>query len=405
MSVLAQEIDAITNASEHIDFIKAMLQKHAASEERKQELLKKLHIVEQRAGDSRLHLAVLGEFSGGKSTFINALLKNRLLKSARVATTASATHITFGPVLKVKATFSSGACIEATALDTHDLSQAIARIKSLPLKILPIREAINLLTADQVIADTLKRVDIALPSRSLQSGLSIIDTPGIGAGGESTQRHAHITQAVVEQYADAAIVLIPSAQPMSYTLLSFLQNTARAFLQRCIFVVTSMDTQSEEERQKTLAFVRQTLIKQLALNNPFVYQCSAISVFFDLGAAATHESPSRQEWQDQFSRLEHVLLKEVVRQRHLMISERLTALFQLLLLELERDMQTRQDVIEKEMQQLQSAHVSVVSDRLGTQRERQHRLRLEAEGLKHDRAVLMRRQQSLEQLTTKLMMT
>ena len=45
--------------------------------------------IRKKANDSMLYLAVVGEFSSGKSTFINALLGFRLLKEAVMPTTAA----------------------------------------------------------------------------------------------------------------------------------------------------------------------------------------------------------------------------------------------------------------------------------------------------------------------------
>ena len=404
ISAMAQEIDATVSASEHIDFIKVMLQKHSTSEERLRELIEPLTLVERRAADPVLHLAILGEFSSGKSTFINALLKHRLLKSARVATTASATHITFGPKLSVNATFLDGKCVQATALDTRQLSQAIAQIRSQPVKIFPIREAIELLTTDQTVADAVERVDISLPSRSLRAGLSIIDTPGIGAGAAATKMHSQITQTVIEKYADAAIVLVPSAQPMSKTLIAFLQNSPRHFLQRCIFVVTSMDTQLEADRQTILAFVRQCLTKKIGLLEPAVYQCAAMAVLPSIVPIPADQQLIRTAWQQQFSRLEDFLLKEVLRQRHLVISERLASLCRSLLLELEADIETRQSIVRNGVQKLETDCLSVVNELLGDHRERQHRLMLKAQDIERDQNELIRRRQMLETLTQRLAM-
>ena len=348
------------HASEHIAFIQKMLKKHSASSDRKQTLLKQLEFAEQRAADPNLNLAVLGEFSSGKSTFINALLRQRLLKSARVATTASATYITFSPTLNVKATFLDGSCISATALDTTKLSGAITQITARSVGNLPIRTVIDLLTSNQTVADKVRRVDISLPNRHLKSGLSIIDTPGIGAGSDHTKMHSQIAQAVVEQSADAAIVLIPSAQPMSSTLLAFLQSTARHFLHRCIFVVTAMDNQDSEEQRRVLGFVYHCLTKKLGLRKPSLYECAAVTALPVLGKIPVDKQPIWLDWQQAFYKLETLLVQEVARQRNLIISEKLIYLFQALLVELKADVQARQNTIERGEKQLQENSIEAL---------------------------------------------
>ncbi len=74
---LVKEIDAITNASERISFAKNIIQKHSVSSRRKKTLFELLQFIEKRTTNATLYLAILGEFSSGKSTFINALLRQR----------------------------------------------------------------------------------------------------------------------------------------------------------------------------------------------------------------------------------------------------------------------------------------------------------------------------------------
>ena len=396
------EVDAIAQSSEHIAFIRTMLQKHSVAGARRNELFRQLRLAEHRSMGRVLRVAILGEFSSGKSTFINALLGQRLLKSARVATTASATFITYGPRLKVTATFLDGSCIQATAFEMARLHRAITRIQPDLSETILIREAVDLLTADQVIANTVKQVDISLPSPFLQRELSIIDTPGIGAGGEYTHSHVQITQAVVEQSADAVIVLIPSAQPMSNTLLSFLQSSAHRFLHRCIFVMTAMDTQTQADRQKIWSFVNHCLIKKLSLKNPKVYECSAIAALPTVGKIPAYQQSIWAAWQQQFIKLEAILFQEIVRQQNLMISEKLIHLFQALLREVSTDMNAQKTAIDESIHQLGEQN-SVTNNTLENDKTREHQLRVKANDIIRDMDELAQRQRQLKTLNAILL--
>jgi len=175
---LMAEIDGITNASEHLEFAKHLIGKHAFDAERRTKLNQQLDRIVKRINAPTLYLTVIGEFSSGKSTFINGLLRQRLLKASRVATTASATYITHGTIFSVSVTFTDGSYIQATELDTAPLHRAIAKMKPELSAQLPLQQLIDLLTSDQEIADRVKHIDIALPEARLESGLAIIDTPG-----------------------------------------------------------------------------------------------------------------------------------------------------------------------------------------------------------------------------------
>lgn len=60
---------------------------------KKRRFQKAIASTKARAGNPYLHIALIGDFSAGKSTFINALLKQELLKTAWYATTAVPTLI------------------------------------------------------------------------------------------------------------------------------------------------------------------------------------------------------------------------------------------------------------------------------------------------------------------------
>ena len=82
--------------------IESLISSHLSGE-KKLTLLDKYTKLSNRVADSKFYLAVVGEFSSGKSTFINALLRKRLLKEAVKPTTAAATFIEKkGEVLKIK---------------------------------------------------------------------------------------------------------------------------------------------------------------------------------------------------------------------------------------------------------------------------------------------------------------
>ena len=360
---LFEEIDAITNASEHISFTRNIIHKHSVSDQRKQNLFEQLQSIEKRTTNATLYLAVLGEFSSGKSTFINALLRQRLLKSARVATTASATYIKYGDILSLGVAFSNNRnrCIWATESSNSHLCRAISQLKTDLPKQLSFKELLDLLTSDQDVADWVKRIHISLPEERLKLGLSIIDTPGIGAGADYTQNHSMVTQSVIRESADAAIVLIPSAQPMSDTLISFLKTTASHFLHRCVFVVTAMDDQEEEQRKQIINFVKHKLKEKLGLVNPIVLESAAITML-PISKIPSYKQDIWSYWQEQFIQLETVLLREMIRQRNLIISERLVCLLQAIFLELNKDIEKKQKKLADEERYLNANSVTAIEE-------------------------------------------
>lgn len=358
---LFEEIDAITNASEHISFAKNMIHKHSVSSQRKQNLFEQLQYIEKRTKDATLYLAVLGEFSSGKSTFINALLRQRLLKSARVATTASATYIKYGHTKSVSVTFSNNKCIRATESNYSQLCKTISELKTDLPKKPSLNQLLDLLTSSQAVANWVKRIDIWLPEERLKRGLSIIDTPGIGAGADYTHNHARVTQTVIKESADAAIVLIPSSAPMSDTLISFLRTTVNHFLHRCVFVVTAMDDREEEEREQVINFVKHKLKEKLGLVNPMVLESAAITML-PIAKIPSYKQDIWCYWQQQFVGLEKIFLREMIRQRNVIISERLICLLQAIFIELNQDIEEKQKKLALEEKYLNANSVTAIEE-------------------------------------------
>lgn len=79
---------------------------------------------------------------------------------------------------------------------------------------------------------------VTVPSRQLEKGLVILDTPGINAGADQADHHAAVTKTAMSESVDATLILIPSAQAMSHTLLTFLHTDAKPFLARTTGVPT-----------------------------------------------------------------------------------------------------------------------------------------------------------------------
>ncbi|MBM4271254.1 MAG: hypothetical protein FJ139_03725 [Deltaproteobacteria bacterium] len=134
--------------------------------------VKKMRELEKRLHAGRFHLAVLGQFKRGKSTFLNALLGDALLPSSVLPLTAIPTFIQFGSSLLVRALSHDGTVREEAVGPRHEqISEFLSRYvteESNPHNRLGIAQ-----------------VDVFYQTPILQKGVVLIDTPGIG----STYRH------------------------------------------------------------------------------------------------------------------------------------------------------------------------------------------------------------------------
>lgn len=355
---LADDIDAITDLGEHLRLISDLVQRHIPAE-RRGVLQAKIDDVARRAADPNLHLAVIGEFCSGKSTFINALLRQRLLKAACVVTTASVTRIRKGSTLAITASFTDGRTVTVSGDDYHALRRAIFTLQPAAASDETLKDLLDRLTSDPAVADHVREIDIAIPSEQLDENIVILDTPGINAGVATAAHHAEVTQRVMSELADCALVLISAANPMTNTLVEFLESHARSFLHRCIFVITAVDRQDESERAETREFVREKLREKLGLQSPFVVESAAITM---LPVAEVPESmkESWAHWRSEFAVLEESVRAALRRERTLIIAERLIRLLQDLVAEMERELAASAVALDEEERLLRENSVAAI---------------------------------------------
>lgn len=253
------------------------------------ELFADLYRINDKLEDSMLHLAIVGEFSSGKSTMINSLIGEKLLKSSQCATTASETHIRSGNTLKIQIELENGNLYTGTEDNPSPLAKAIELCgSSLPKipgqsflssilhtptteeKRKRLKDLLAVLTTDNEVASKVRKCLITVPSKLPLPALDIIDTPGIGAGASAASFHSGVTQRVLEKEADAILVLTPSSKPVTASLISFVKSHLTNVLQRCVFLVTQSDQCDEDEIDEILAYVQKELKDKLG------YTCEKI---------------------------------------------------------------------------------------------------------------------------------
>ena len=100
-------------------------------------------------------------------------------------------------------------------------------------------------------------IDIELPLEHLKSGLTIIDTPGVGG---LDPRHAALTNFLMPR-ADVAVFMTDVNEPMSSTEMAFYRDHVLRMAQNSIVVVNKSDLKSadevEEIRLDTIAKLKQ----------------------------------------------------------------------------------------------------------------------------------------------------
>lgn len=208
----------------------------------------KLRPAARRIEDDQFFLAVVGEFSSGKSTFINALIGHDLLPSSAMPTTSKVNILRWGDEPRCKVKLEDGA-LQEVALD--DLSGFVTERGN------PGNE--------KGVAE----VTIFYPLDMLRDGLTIIDTPGVGS---IVAQHSEITYGLIP-YADAVVLLSNSREPYSKTERDFLLKVRDEIGDRLFVLLNKVDTLSEEEIDKVVDFARERLAEDI--EEPRVFPLSS----------------------------------------------------------------------------------------------------------------------------------
>ncbi len=211
------------------------------------ELASRAQRVAGRLAEGRFHVAVLGEFKRGKSTFINALLASDVLPVGVLPLTAVATEVTFG---RERATV---LYLDGTR---HDVPlDAIADY---------VTEARNPQNEREV-----ERVEVRVPVPLLEAGVVLVDTPGLG----SVYRHNTEAGRAALLEADGAIVVLSADSPLSEQereLLGLLsERQARTFI-----VVNKADHVDAAELEIVRGFVTEAVADEVG-RKPELYCVAA----------------------------------------------------------------------------------------------------------------------------------
>lgn len=205
------------------------------------ELLPRAEEIAAKVKEEKFNLVVVGQFKRGKSTLINALLGKDILPTAVVPLTSIVTILHYGREQKFTVSFADG-------------HEEIIRHEQLPEYV---TERLNPQNVKNV-----ERVDVELPNKFLESGVYLVDTPGVGS------IYVHNTDAANHflPESDATIFLMTADQPLSIGEVEFLRNV-REHVTKIFFVLNKIDLLSEAERNEAGAFVKDSLSKEMSVTS------------------------------------------------------------------------------------------------------------------------------------------
>jgi GTP-binding protein EngB required for normal cell division len=292
--------------------------------------VRRLAELRRRLSEQRFHLAVLGQFKRGKSTFINGLLGEPLLPTGVIPLTSVPTFIVWGnhPLVRVDYASDRGPD-EFRADDTaaiHDLLFRFVAEQGNPE---------NRLGVD--------RVTLFYPATVLAGGIILIDTPGIGSS------HKHNTDAALRilPECDAALFVTSVDPPITEVELEYL-GRLRPHVGHVLFVLNKIDHLAPEERLVSVEFLRETLENRSLLEPGGTIFC--LSARQSLSAKRSHD-PAAYETSG-MAAVETHLLHELAEQKMRLLGIAVTRKAQDVLAEVAADIALRVRALEMPLQEL-----------------------------------------------------
>ncbi len=204
--------------------------------------------LKERLETESFHLAILGQFKRGKSTFLNALLGWDLLPTSVIPLTAIPTFLRWGADYRIRIVFSEerpDEVVEAAG----------------PWKVTETLESFVTEEANPKNRLGVLQADVSCPAPLLARGLVLIDTPGIG----STYQHNTETTLNFLPQCDAALFLVSADPPVTGVELEFLKEVRRN-ISRLFFLFNKVDYLEGEDRDRAIDFFREILVQKVGLD-------------------------------------------------------------------------------------------------------------------------------------------
>lgn len=239
------------DVGQYIDFAQHLIDKYRDKLHGAALFDKQLAVIQEKQNDTKLNISVIGEFSTGKSTFINALLRCNLLEECSLqGTTQAVTVLEYAP------NYSTVVKHRIPIPYTPDLPHEYDSFEQFKKAV-----AAYAATAD---AEDIETVSATLPAEILNSGVRILDTPGTNS---EQAWHSEATIRALHDISDLSVIVVDATKPMPATFIDFIKEHLSDILNRCVFLLTKYDRIEEKDRKRLFQFMNAKLKASFGLEN------------------------------------------------------------------------------------------------------------------------------------------
>jgi GTPase Era involved in 16S rRNA processing len=198
-------------------------------------------------------IVVSGETNRGKSTFINAIIGQKILPIYDRETTSQVFKITNAKEESFYVVFDNG---DTKTIDKSDLAKIGSQVEA--------NKGDALDFGDKRIS----YIQINTPIKFLPDGITVVDTPGLDS---TYKHHSEITKGFM-QYADAVIYLCSAKHPLGTTDIDFIRNhiLSLSSVPSIMVVMSKADEADDVEALKDLIERCEKILQENFPENQFV---------------------------------------------------------------------------------------------------------------------------------------
>ena len=196
----------------------------------------------------KITVSVIGQFKRGKSTLVNAILGDKILPVGIVPETAVVTTVEYGE--KAASVHFDNGIIKEIGFD--EMSSYINEQENQDNRL------------------GVSEVRLYCPSDFLQSGMTFVDTPGVGS---VHQKNSDAAYSYVKE-SDAVIFMLSVDSPINQIEIDFLEN-AKEFASKFYFAVNKIDSIDSDDLADYLAYCRKLLCGLMGVEDIAIFPVSA----------------------------------------------------------------------------------------------------------------------------------
>lgn len=221
-----------------------------ARDRRAQSLERQARELQVRLAEDRFNLAVIGQFSRGKSTLMNALLGMNRLPTGIVPVTSVITSVSYGTRERVLLHFPNSNLTSEVQLE----------------------ELVHYVTEQGNPGNKMKIqvAEVQLPAELLQRGFYFVDTPGLGS---AILANTETTREFFPQ-CDAVIFVTTFESPLTAEELVSFEDVAR-YVRKVFLIINKMDLVSLDQRNEVIGFVHQQVARTQVGSDVEIFPVSA----------------------------------------------------------------------------------------------------------------------------------